>query len=116
MTYEQAIAFARLDSFRYVQAQDDGTYAVVMTCLMWVSANVELYARTCTTQTQVISLESSNRRMIQEFDRSRHSIKRRAAAEGIRKLAHHKARYADRRVVQYDHGTMASPAFQAVSA
>lgn len=94
MTYDQAAKFAGLASFRHILAQDDGSYAVVVTWLAWVSAALMAERRVCTTATQVIAIDSGNAQMFKTFELSRHSIKRRAAREGREALARHKTRSA----------------------
>jgi hypothetical protein len=96
LTYAQAAKFAGLASFRYILKQEDGSYAVVLTWLAWVSAAILVERRMCTTETQIVSLDSGNAQMLADLDHSRHSIKRRSAKEGYAALARYKTRCAAR--------------------
>lgn len=96
MTYDEAKAFAKKRSFRHLVARPEGRFAVVMTSLYWVSAAIMVAETVCETPGHAYAVASSNAQKVAELDRSRHSIKRNAAAEGIARMAAFKARSAQR--------------------
>lgn len=96
MTYDEARAFASKRSFRHLLARPEGRFAVVMTSLYWVSAAIMVTETVCETAGHAHAVASSNAQKVAELDRSRHSIKRNAAAEGVARMAAFKARSAER--------------------
>lgn len=98
MTYAEAEAFATKRSFRHVVPRPDGRFAVVMTSLHWVSAAIMVTETVCETPGHAHAVASSNAQKVAELRRSRHTIKRNAAAEGVARMAAYKARSAQKAV------------------
>jgi hypothetical protein len=70
----------------------------VMTSLHWVSAAIMITETVCETPGHAHAVASSNAQKVTELGRSRHTIKRNAAAEGVARMAAFKAQSAQKAV------------------